>query len=59
MDDVKKGDAILATPKGNYTDWQIYSAWVAEDNLVKIRFANYTDKPVTVTKDQYKITAVK
>lgn len=56
---VKKGDTIVATPQGDYNDWAIYSAWVSEDNKVNVRFANYTDKSVKVSRKQYKIVVIK
>ncbi len=56
---VRKGDPILVTPQDDYQNWQIYSAWVAGDDLVRVRFANYTDVPVAVLGSQYKIVVIK
>jgi hypothetical protein len=56
---VKKGDPIIITPQDDYTNWSVYSAWVATDNTVKIRFANYTDDVVNVKNSDYKIVVIK
>lgn len=56
---VRKGDPILVTPQDDYPDWSIYSAWVAGDDTVKVRFANYTSASVVVQGSQYKIVIIK
>ena len=56
---VRKGDPILVTAQDDYQNWSIYSAWVAGDDTVMIRFANYTDVPVDVLGSQYKIVVIK
>lgn len=56
---VRPGDPILVTPQGDYEDWSVYSQWVADVNLVKIRFANFTDQEVSVRGSQYKIIVIK
>lgn len=56
---VSKGDPILVAPQGDYVQWQIYSAWADAPNIVKIRFANYTDKFVDVKNSDYKIVVIK
>ncbi|MES2005685.1 MAG: hypothetical protein V4450_14295 [Bacteroidota bacterium] len=56
---VKKGDPILVTPQDDYLNWQVYSAWVSADDIVKVRFANYTDLPVAILGSQYKVVVIK
>ncbi len=56
---VRKGDPIIVTPQDDYKEWSIYSSWVIGDNLVGIRLANYTNKPVLVDGSQYKIVVIK
>lgn len=56
---VKKGDPIIVTPQDDYLNWSVYSAWVAADDLIRIRFANYTNAPVAVLGSQYKIVVIK
>jgi hypothetical protein len=56
---VKRGDPIVVTPQDDYTDWAVYSSWVSNDNTVKIRFANFTNKSVDVLGSQYKIVVIK
>ncbi len=56
---VVKGDPILVTPQDDYKQWSVYSAWVSATDTVSIRFANYTDQPVTVLGSQYKIVIIK
>lgn len=56
---VRKGDPIIVTPQDDYLNWAVYSAWVAGDDIVRIRFANFTDLPVAVLGSQYKIVAIK
>ncbi|MBV5349225.1 hypothetical protein JZU61_06195 [bacterium] len=56
---VKRGDPIIVTPQDDYLNWAVYSAWVAGDDVVRIRFANYTDLPVAVLGSQYKIVVIK
>lgn len=56
---VRKGDPIVVTPQGDYLDWAVYSSWVGNDDLVSIRFANYTNSPVDVKGSQYKIVVIK
>ena len=56
---VVKGDPILVTPQDDYKQWSVYSAWVSAADTVSIRFANYTDQPVTVLGSQYKIVIIK
>ncbi|MES2333017.1 MAG: N-acetylmuramoyl-L-alanine amidase [Bacteroidota bacterium] len=55
---VKKGNPLLVTPQVENPSWSIYSAWVADDNIVNVRFANYTDKAVKVSGSQYRITVI-
>jgi len=56
---VRKGDPIIVTPQDDYLNWAVYSAWVAGDDVVRIRFANFTDLPVAVLGSQYKIVVIK
>lgn len=56
---VKVGDPILVTPLGDYPDWSVYASWVPQDGVIKIRFANFTDTPVTIYGSQYKIVVIK
>jgi len=56
---VRKGDPILVTPQDDYKDWAIYSSWVSADDVVSVRFANYTDTQVDVDQSQYKIVVIK
>ena len=56
---VRAGDPILVTPQGEYINWSVYSAWASADNTVKIRFANFTDRPVDVLGSEYKIIVIK
>ena len=56
---VKIGDPILVTPLGDYPDWSVYASWVPTDDIIKIRFANFTDSPVTIFGSQYKIVVIK
>jgi hypothetical protein len=56
---VLKGDPILVAPQDDNQDWTVYSAWVDRDDFVKIRFANYTDKPVLIQGSQYKVVVIK
>lgn len=56
---VKIGDPILITVLNSVRNFSIYSAWVVKDNLVKIRFLNFTDKPITISGKDYKIVVIK
>jgi hypothetical protein len=56
---VRKGDPIIVTPQDDYLTWAIYSSWVAGDDTVKVRFANFTSNPVAVLGSQYKIVVIK
>ena len=56
---VRKGDPILVTPQLDNAPWSIYSAWVSGDDLVKVRFANYTNKPLNVLGTDYKVVVIK
>lgn len=56
---VRKGDPIIVTPQDDYLNWSVYSAWVAQDDVVRIRFANFTDQPVPVLGSKYKIVVIK
>jgi len=56
---VRKGDPILVAAQDDYLDWAIYSAWVGSDDTVMVRFANYTEVPVSVQGSQYKIVVIK
>ncbi len=56
---VRKGDPILVTAQDDYTNWAVYSAWVSADDTVMVRFANYTEDPVSVNGSQYKIVVIK
>lgn len=56
---VRKGDPIIVTPQDDYLDWSVYSSWVAQDDVVRIRFANFTAQPVPVLGSQYKIVVIK
>ncbi len=55
----KKGDSILVTALDDYKDWTVYSAWCSADEVVHIRFGNFTAKPVNVKGSQYKIVIIK
>lgn len=59
VEGVRRGDPILVTPQDDYTDWTIYSSWVAGDNIVNVRFGNFTADTVHVLGSQYKIVVVK
>lgn len=59
VEGVRKGDPIIVTPQDDYTEWAVYAAWVAESDIVKVRFANFTPKTVRVEGSQYKIVVVK
>jgi hypothetical protein len=56
---VKKGDPVLVTAQDDYRQWSVYSAWVKEDGIVAIRFANFTVETVDVLGSQYKIVVIK
>ncbi|MDB5209595.1 MAG: hypothetical protein JWQ30_422, partial [Sediminibacterium sp.] len=56
---VKKGNPVVITPLVEDASWTIHSAWVSDDNIVKIRFANNSYKAVKVSGSQYKITVVR
>lgn len=56
---VKKGDPIMVAAQGDYQDWAIYSSWVSKDDIVSVRFANYTNTAVSVKGSEYKIVVIK
>ena len=56
---VKKGNPIIVTPQEDNPKWSIYSSWVADDDQIKVRFANFTDKEIKVLGNQYKVVALK
>lgn len=56
---VKKGDPIIVTPQEDNQKWSIYSAWVADNDQIKVRFANFTDKEIKILGNQYKVVALK
>ena len=56
---VQKGDPIIISPQDDTQDWQVYSSWVDSDDIIKVRFANYTDKKVFIFGSQYKIVVMK
>lgn len=59
VEGVRKGDPIIVTPQDDYLDWSVYAAWVADADIVKVRFANFTADTVKVEGSQYKIVVVK
>ena len=56
---VKIGDQILITALNSGRNFSIFSAWVVKDNLVKIRFINFTHKPIIISGNDYKIVVIK
>ncbi|MCK9404174.1 MAG: N-acetylmuramoyl-L-alanine amidase [Chitinophagaceae bacterium] len=56
---VKIGDQILITALNSVRNFSIFSAWVVKDNLVKIRFINFTHKPIIISGNDYKIVVIK
>ena len=56
---VQKGDPIIISPQNDTQEWQVYSSWVDSDDIIKVRFANYTDKTVRISGSQYKIVVMK
>jgi hypothetical protein len=58
--EAKKGDQVYVMPGENKSsDWVVYSAWVEADGLVKVRFANFTDKQVSVAGSEYGVGIAK
>ena len=55
----RKGDPIIISPQDDNQDWQVYSSWVDSDDIIKVRFANFTDKKVLIFGSQYKIVVMK
>ena len=54
-----KGDPVIISPQTDTQDWQVYSSWVDSDDIIKVRFANFTDKKVQIFGSQYKIVLMK
>ncbi|SJZ95963.1 hypothetical protein [Sediminibacterium ginsengisoli] len=59
MPGVKQGDPVLISAQGDYINWSVYNAWIGVNDTVSVRFANYTDAPVTVFGSQYKVVVIK
>jgi len=55
---VKIGDPVIITPFCDKSEW-VVSTQVVEDNMVKIKFINPTNKPMLVLGNAYKIVAIK
>ncbi len=56
---VKKGDPVLIAPQDDYVNWSVYSSWASNTDTVAVRFANYTNQPVSILASQYKIVIIK
>ena len=54
-----KGDPVLITALGDYVNFNVYSAFVSNQDEVTIRFSNFQTKPVPVLGNLYKIVIIK
>lgn len=56
---VRQGDPVFANPLNDYPQWSVYQSWAPVNDTIKIRFANFTSKPVVIFGSQYKIVVIK